>query len=237
MLLWYKGTHFVHVQHGRMYCHWWRESVTLIQREEVTSSRLCSRAGLDLLISAGWETWQVGIKAAVLTKSQQQPCDPRSASHPVLCWVSLHAVLHYSPAGSVLAGSVVTALWCLPPWIWSCSKWSLPLYCYFFYTEREECFCWSLSEGLRILGDHSFCGLPGGVAVAQCTLPLPLCLSICLSLLQCLAAAVLCSGQSSALSLELSDWELCPLAAPLILRIQGQTQASPIPELQPAHFE
>lgn len=134
--------------------------VTLIQREEVTSSRLCSRAGLDLLISAGWETWQVGIKAAVLTKSQQQPCDPRSASHPVLCWVSLHAVLHYSPAGSVLAGSVVTALWCLPPWIWSCSKWSLPLYCYFFYTEREECFCWSLSEGLRILGGSQFLWSP-----------------------------------------------------------------------------
>lgn len=75
-----------------------RTGVTLIRKEEVMSSRLWSRAGLDRLIPAGWETWQVGIKAAILTKNQgqQQPCDPHSASHPVLCWVSLHAVLHYS---------------------------------------------------------------------------------------------------------------------------------------------
>lgn len=63
-------------------------------------------------------------------------------------------------------------------------------------------------------------------------------LSLSLSLPQGLvAAAVLCSGQCSVFSGELSEWELCPLAASRIMRNQGQTLARPIPELQSPHFE
>lgn len=90
----------------------------------------------------------------------------------------------------------------------------------------------------------------GGITVSAVSLAACLLLSVALppllrplplSLPQYLAAAVLCSAWSSVLSWELSDWELCPRVGPpyptLIMRIQGQTQASPIPELQPAHFE
>lgn len=76
------------------------------------SGRRGRAAWPDLLIPAGREAWQVGIIVATLTQSQQQqqPCDPRGASHPVLCWVSLHALPLYAPAGGVLAGGVVGRL-------------------------------------------------------------------------------------------------------------------------------
>lgn len=60
------------------------------------------------------------------------------------------------------------------------------------------------------------------VLLLPCALFPSLYVSLSASLLQCLAAAVLCSGQSSALSLELSDWELCPLAAPLSWGSRGR---------------